>query len=340
MTALTFHLARSFGETIRPGDEIVVTNLDHDANVSPWTDLEAQGAVIRCVDIRPGDGTLDLASLEAAMRPGKTRLVSVTHASNAVGTVPDVARVVRMAHEAGALVFVDAVQYAPHGPIDVTKLDCDFLACSAYKFFGPHVGVLYGKRVHLERLTPHKVRPSKTTIPHRWETGTLNHEGLAGVTAAVDYLHEVGESFGGVYRAAGEEAGYTGRALTLRTAMQSIRAYERGLSERLIGGLQSLGNVTIYGITDAARLDERIPTVALTWPRRSPRATCEWLARRGFCAWSGNYYALRLMERLGLEASGGAIRLGLTHYNTAEEIDRLIETMAGHAEQPVGDVPG
>ncbi len=194
MTTLTFHLARSIAETIRPGDEIVVTDLDHDANVTPWTDLQAAGATLRVVGIHPEDGTLDLDSLRAALSE-RTRLLAVTHASNAVGTITDVAAITRMAHAAGALVFVDAVQYAPHGPIDVQHLDCDFLACSAYKFFGPHVGVLYGKPEHLARFTPHKVRPAKDVSPSRWETGTLNHEGLAGVTAAVRYLEAIGRRF-------------------------------------------------------------------------------------------------------------------------------------------------
>jgi cysteine desulfurase family protein (TIGR01976 family) len=323
MTALTFHLARSFGETIRPGDEIIVTNLDHDANVAPWTDLEAAGAVIRVVDVHPEHGTLDLASLETALSP-RARLVAVTHASNAVGTVPDVAKIVQMAHAAGALVFVDAVQYAPHGPINVQGLDCDFLACSAYKFFGPHVGALYGKPEHLQRFTPHKVRPAKNTIPHRWETGTLNHEGLAGVTAAVNYLAGVGETFGGPYRDALAAEGYEGRRLTLKTALTALRDYEQTLSARLLAGLQTLPGVTVHGLADPARLAERVPTVAFTWPRLSPRATVEYLGANGICAWSGNYYALRLMERLGLEEGGGAIRIGAAHYNTLDEIDRLI----------------
>lgn len=328
MTALTFHFARSFGDTLRPGDEIVVTNLDHDANVSPWTDLEAVGAVIRVVDVDPGDGTLDLAALEAALN-ARTRLVAVTHASNAVGTVPDVAQIVRLGHNAGALVFVDAVQYAPHGPINVQALDCDFLACSAYKFFGPHVGALFGKPEHLERFTPHKVRPSKNTIPHRWETGTLNHEGLAGVTAAVDYLAGIGERFGGPFTAEYAAQGFTNRRLALKTAMAAIRAYEQTLSARLVSGLHALPDVTVYGLTDPARLAERVPTVAFTWPRLSPRETCEYLAEHGLCAWSGNYYALRLMECLGLEECGGAIRIGAAHYNTLAEVDRLI-TLLGN----------
>jgi len=313
MTALTFHLARSLAETIQPGDEVIVTMLDHDANVTPWTDLEAAGAIIRIVDIHPEDATLDMESLQAALSP-RTRLMAVTAASNAVGTIPDVARVIKMAHEAGALVFVDAVQFAPHAPVDVQALDCDFLACSAYKFFGPHMGVLYGKAEHLTRLTPHKVRPSKDAIPYRWESGTLNHEGLAGVTAAVDYLAAIG----------GPAAD---RRQALEGAMAAIRGYEQTLSKRLLAGLEAVGDITVYGLTDAERLDERLPTVAFTWPRLSPRATAEHLAARGFCVWSGNYYALGLMERLGLEERGGAVRVGLAHYNTLEEVDRLIATL-------------
>ena len=326
MTALTFHLARSLGETIKPGDEIIVTTLDHDANVTPWTDLEAVGAAIRVVDIRPEYGTLDMDGLQAALSP-RTRLVAVTYASNAVGTIPDVARVIELAHDAGALVFVDAVQLAPHGPVDVQALGCDFLTCSAYKFFGPHVGILYGKAEHLTRLTPHKVRPAKNAIPYRWEQGTLNHEGLAGVRAAVDYLAGVGTLFGGPYQEQYAAEGHVGRRLALKAAMRAIREYEKTLSRRLLEGLRSLGDITVYGLTDTARLDERLPTVAFTWPRLSPRATAEHLAARGFCVWSGNYYALRLMERLGLEENGGAVRVGAAHYNTDEEVDRLIAAL-------------
>jgi cysteine desulfurase family protein (TIGR01976 family) len=323
MTALTFHLARSFGHTIRPGDEIIVTNLDHDANVAPWTDLAANGASIRIVDINTNDGTLDMAGLENALSP-RTRFVAVTHASNAIGTVPDVRRIVEMAHRTGALVFVDAVQYAPHGPIDVQALDCDFLACSAYKFFGPHVGALYGKRDTWKRLTAAQGPPAKDAIPYRWETGTLNHEGLAGVAAAVDYMAGIGEQFGGPWREGCAAQGYTDRRLALKTGLHAIRAYEKTLSARLLSGLATLPDVTVYGLTDQARLDERVPTVAFTWPRLTPRATVEYLGDHGVCCWSGNYYALRLMERLGLEAAGGAVRIGCAHYNTPGEIDRLV----------------
>ena len=327
MTSLTFHLARSLADAWTPGDEIVVTTLDHDANVTPWTDLEAVGAVIKIADINTDDCALDMDSLAAALSP-RTRLVAVTHASNAVGTIPDVKRIIGMAHAVGALVFVDAVQFAPHGPIDVRALDCDFLACSAYKFFGPHVGALYGKAEHLERLMPHKVRPAKNAIPYRWETGTLNHEGLAGVTAAVDYLAGVGERFGEPFQERYAAQGYSGRRLTLKTAMRAIQDYEQTLSRALISGLRTFDDVQIYGPTDLTRLEERVPTVAFTWPRRSPRATAEHLAARGVCAWSGNYYALRLMERLGLEADGGAVRVGAAHYNTPADVDALLAALA------------
>ncbi len=333
MTALTFHLSRSLAETLSPGDEVVVTALDHDANVAPWTDLEAAGAIIRVVDVHLADGTLDLDSFAQALSP-RTKLVAVTHASNAVGTVPPVAEITRLAHAQGAMVFVDAVQYAPHGPIDVEKLDCDFLACSPYKFFGPHAGVLYGKAEHLTRLTPHKVKPSKDAIPYRWELGTLSHESLAGVTAAVSYLEGVGHYFGGPFLDEYTAQGYTDRRRTLKTAMAAIKAYEQTLSRHLITGLQSLPDVTIYGLTDFCRLDERLPTVAWTWPRLTPRETAEYLASSGICVWSGNYYALRLMEALGLEGHGGAVRVGLAHYNTTVEIDRMIAALHDVPQPP------
>lgn len=326
MTALTFHLARSLAETISPGDEVIVTALDHDANVAPWTDLEAAGAIIKVIPVNLADGTLDLKSF-AEMLSSRTKLVAVTHASNAIGTVPDVAAIVKLAHEFGALVFIDAVQYAPHGPIDVQNLDCDFLVCSPYKFFGPHAGVLYGKEEHLTRLTPHKVKPSKNTIPYKWELGTLSHESLAGISAAIAYLEGIGfhccDSAAGEYLA----QGYRDRRLRIKIAMHVIRAYEQTLSRHLITSLQNLPDVKIYGLTDTGRLPERLPTVAFTWPRMTPRETAEYLAKHGICVWSGNYYALRLMEAYGLEGHGGAVRVGLAHYNTPAEIDRMIAAL-------------
>src|SRR5579871_5980451 len=255
MTTLTFHLARSVADTIRPGDEIILTYLDHDANITPWVDLQAVGAVIKFVDINRADCTLNMDAYRAALSE-RTKLVAITHASNALGTIPDVATITRMAHAVGAQVFVDAVQYAPHGPIDVQALDCDFLACSAYKFFGPHVGVLYGKAEHLARFTPHKVRPAKDTAPYRWETGTLNHEGLAGVAAAVEYLAEIGERFGAHFAPVYEAQCFAGRRRTLKTAMHAVREYEKGLAARLLAGLCAIDDVRIYGLATPDRRDE------------------------------------------------------------------------------------
>ncbi len=296
MTALTFHIARSFGETLRPGDEVIVTNLDHDANVAPWLDLEAVGAVIRRVPFDPATGLLDMAALEATLTPGKTRLLAITAASNALGTIPDLKRAIELAHAAGALVYVDAVQFVPHCPTDVRALDCDFLACSAYKFFGPHVGVLYSKREHLERLRPHKVRPAKTTIPHCWEQGTLNHECLAGVAAAVEYIESIG--------------------------MDAMQRYEAELGVQLLDGLHALPSVTVYGPGKTGR----VPTVAFNLAGYTPRALSEALGAEGICTWSGNYYAVGVMESLGL--TDGATRVGLAHYNTVAEVERLLVVLA------------
>lgn len=318
MTTLTFHLARSIGETLRPGDEIVLTNLDHDANIAPWLDLAAQGAVLKFVDFDPADCTLDLARFQAALSD-RTRLVAITHASNAVGTVPDVSGLIRLAHSVGAWAFVDAVQFAPHRSLDVQALDCDFLACSAYKFFGPHAGILFGKAAHLRQLRPHKVRPARNTLPFCWETGTQNHEAMAGIAAAVAHLQAVGEH-------CGMAAGDAPRAAIV-AGMNAIHSYEQGLAAHFLDGLGQISDLKVYGLTDLKRLDERVPTFAFTWPRLSPRATAEYLGNHGICCWSGNYYALRLMERLGLEGEGGAVRIGFAHYNTVEEIDRLLNLL-------------
>lgn len=318
MTSLTFHLARSIGDALKLGDEIVVTDLDHDANVTPWADLQAQGAVIRYVPMDTADCTLSLDSVSSVISE-RTRLVAVTHASNAVGTIPDVASIVALAHSVGALAFVDAVQYAPHRTIDVTALDCDFLACSSYKFFGPHAGILYGKRLAFEKLAPHRVRPSTQSLPGCWETGTQNHEGIAGIGAAVEYLASIGDQSD-----AAEDCGLRPR---LVRGMTAIAEYETELCHRLMDGLQEIHGLKIYGITDPTRASERLCTVAFTWERMSPAETSRRLGEQGIYCWSGNYYALRLMETLGLEATGGAVRIGPAHYNTVQEIDRLIEVL-------------
>ena len=317
MTTLTFALSRALGRELGPGDEIVVTRLDHDGNVSPWTALEERGCVIRFVDLNPADCTLDMDDLRRKVTP-HTRLVAVGYASNAVGTINDVREVVRLAHAAGAMAYIDAVHYAPHGPIDVRSLDCDFLVCSPYKFFGPHAGALYGKREHLTRLRPYKVRPAADSLPDRWETGTQNHEGLAGVTAAVEYLAELG-------RRHTPEA--KGRRAAILAAYDAIGAYERSLLERLIPALLEIPGLTFYGITDPARFAQRVPTVAVRIAGRSPRELAARLGERGIFTWDGNYYALNLTERLGVETAGGMLRIGLVHYNTAEEVNRLLGTL-------------
>lgn len=317
MTTLTFALSRALGRELGPGDEIVVTRLDHDGNVSPWTALEERGCVIRFVDLNPADCTLDMDDFRRKVTP-RTRLVAVGYASNAVGTINDVREVVRWAHAAGAMAYIDAVHYAPHGPIDVRSLDCDFLVCSPYKFFGPHAGALYGKREHLTRLRPYKVRPAADTLPDRWETGTQNHEGLAGVTAAVEYLAELG-------RRHTPEA--KGRRAAILAAYDAIGAYERSLLERLIPALLEIPGLTFYGITDPACFAQRVPTVAVRIAGRSPRELAARLGGRGIFTWDGNYYALNLTERLGVETAGGMLRIGLVHYNTAEEVNRLLGTL-------------
>lgn len=317
MTTLTFALSRALGRTWQAGDEIVVTRLDHDANVTPWAALAEQGLVIRTVDLDPEDCTLDFADLERQLSD-RTRLVAVGYASNAVGTINNVAAVVQLAHAVGALVFVDAVHYAPHGPIDVRALDCDFLACSGYKFFGPHVGILYGKAEHLAQFQPYKLRPSPNEVPYRWETGTHNHEGLAGLVAAVDYLAELGRQVA---------PDTTSRQAALKAVMTEIQAYEQNLSGHLISGLLKIPGLQLYGMTDRDRLHQRTPTVGIRLVGQSPYDVAKALGDRGIFTWHGNFYAINLTERLGLEAQGGLLRIGLVHYNTTEEIERFLQTL-------------
>jgi len=325
MTTLTFGLSRAIGRTLRPGDEIVVTRLDHDANISPWLALAEQGVQIRWADFNPDDCTLNMEEL-AGLITERTRLVAVGYASNAVGTINDVKRIAQLAHAAGAWLFVDAVHYAPHGPIDVQAVDCDFLACSAYKFFGPHVGVLYGRYALLEQLPAYKVRPAGDQPPDKFETGTKNHEGLAGTLAAVNYLAGLGARYGASF--AGQFPGFNGRRLELKTAMAAIRAYERPLAERLLAGLQAIPGITVYGITDPSHFDKRVPTISFRMQGFTPAQIAERLGQAGIFVWDGNYYALAVTQRLGVEDSGGMVRVGIVHYNTAAEVDRLLAELA------------
>jgi cysteine desulfurase family protein (TIGR01976 family) len=326
MTTLTLHISRSLARWLIPGDRIVVTRMDHDANIAPWI-LVAQerGCQVQWVDFHPEDGTLDMEAMQAA-REKKPRLVAVGYASNALGTVNPVAEVIKMAHAAGALVYVDAVQYAPHGPIDVQALGCDFLVASAYKFFGPHVGALYGKYNLLVQLFPYKVRPAPDTPPGKFETGTLNHEGIAGVLGALEYLEWLGETYGERYLDK-YAVKYQGRALKLKQAMSAIQESECEITRQLLDVLEETPGVKIYGLTDRQRLGERVPTVSFTLQGKSPLQVAKELDKDNIFVWDGNYYALAVTERLGLEASGGMVRVGPVHYNTVEEIEKFGEAM-------------
>ena len=324
MTTLTFAFSRAIGKTLQPGDEIVVTVLDHDANVAPWLALQERGVVIRTVDVHPTDMTLNMEDMRTQINE-RTKLVAVGYASNAVGTINDVATVVRWAHEVGALTWIDAVQFAPHGPIDVQELDTDFLACSSYKFFGPHLGILYGKQQHLEHFPAYKVRPAPDTAPDRWETGTQNHECLAGLVGVIHYLELLGSEQRDFYSTT--FPAHSGRQRDLKVAMSAMMDYERGLSAQLIAGLREIKGTTIYGITDNARLNWRVPTITCNIAGHTPAELAQHLAAHGIFAWDGNYYALGVMERLNLEKSGGALRLGMAHYNTPEEVNQVLNCL-------------
>jgi cysteine desulfurase family protein (TIGR01976 family) len=297
MTTLNFTLSRACARVWQEGDEVVVTRLDHDANVSPWLELAHDlGLVVRFADIR-ADATLDLDDL-AAQLSDRTRVVAFPWASNAVGTLVDVARVSELAHEAGALAWVDAVHYAPHGPIDVAAAGADVLVCSPYKFYGPHLGLAYARSELLESWRPYKVRPAANEpLGHRYETGTLAHELLAGFVAAVDYLGSLG--------------------------WDAVIAHERELGERFLRGLPD--RCRLHGLPT---MEGRVPTFALTVEGLGPEPAARRLGERGFAVWHGNYYALEVMKRLGLENTGGAVRVGIVHYNTADEVDRLLDELA------------
>ena len=339
MTSLTFAMSRAIGRELGPGDEIVLTLLDHDANFSPWKALEEKGAVIRTVKFNQADCTLDMLDLAAKIKPeDRTRLVAVGYASNAVGTINDVAEVVRLARQAGALSYIDAVHYAPHGPIDVRALDCDFLVCSTYKFFGPHLGVLYGKREHLKRLHPYKVRPNTNNIPNCWEWGTLNHEGIAGIKPCVGYWEELGRRVEAwltpseTRQAASLQEGRANPAVTTRRAAilaahEATHRHERKMMEKTIAGLLEIPGLKLYGITDPQRFENRGATFAIRIEGHTPLELATKLGERGFFTWDGNYYALNLTEQLDVERLGGFLRIGLVHYNTMKEVERLLAAL-------------
>jgi cysteine desulfurase family protein (TIGR01976 family) len=306
---------------LQAGDEIVVTTLDHDANVAPWRALEEKGVVIRQVDIREADCTLDLEDLKRKITP-KTKLVAVGYASNMVGTINPVAEITRLAHSVGAMMFIDAVHYAPHGLIDVKALNCDFLICSPYKFFGPHMGTLYGKRKHLERLKPYKVRPATNVSPECWETGTQVQELIAGIGAAVEYIAELGRRC---------DSSASTRRDALKAAYATTVPYERALLNKLVEGLKAIPGVKIFGITEPGRFADRCATLSFRMGQHNPTEIATFLGERGIFTWDGNFYALNLSERLGVEPLGGMLRVGLVHYNTAEEVERLLAALGEFA---------
>src|ERR1022692_3634356 len=317
MTTLTFAISRAFGRELGPGDEIVLTLLDHDANFSPWKALEEKGVTIRAVRFNEEDCTLDMNDLGAKIGP-RTKLVAVGYASNAVGTINEVAEVVRLARRAGALSYIDAVHYAPHGPIDVHALHCDFLVCSTYKFFGPHMGVLYGKREHLKKLRPYKVRPNTDNIPNCWEWGTLNHECIAAIQACVDYWEDLGRH---------ANPAVTTRRAAILAAHEAIHSHERKMMEKMIAGLLAVPGLKLYGITDPRRFENRCATFVVRIEGHTPLELATKLGERGFFTWDGNDYALNLTEQLDVERLGGFLRIGLVHYNTFEEVQSLLDAL-------------
>jgi cysteine desulfurase family protein (TIGR01976 family) len=312
-TTLLFALSRAVGRTLGGDDEVVVTQLDHDANVTPWLIAAREaGAGVRTARIRPEDSELDLDDLAAAVTP-RTRVVAVTAASNATGALTPLARIAELAHAFGAILVVDAVHLAPHRLMDVAAWGCDLAVCSPYKFFGPHAGLMWGRRELLAELPAYRVRPAGDGLPHRWMPGTPSFEAMAGTAAAIRYIASLSGTDGGEGRAA------------LAAAYQHIGDHEQALCRRLLTGLAELP-VTVYGIADPARVAERAPTVAFTHARKTPAEVAAYLGERGVWVWHGNYYALELSTALGREPDG-MVRVGLLHYNTDEEIDRLLSLL-------------
>ncbi|MEW6399490.1 MAG: cysteine desulfurase-like protein [Bacillota bacterium] len=318
MTTLNFALSQALARDLVPGDEVVVTDLDHEANISPWRALQERGIVVRAVPVISPRCTLDVDQLASLVGPS-TRVLAIGYASNAVGTINDVREAIRLAGQVGATTVVDAVHYAPHGPIDCHALGADFLLCSAYKFFGPHVGVLYGRREAFTRLKTYRVRPQSSEPPEKIETGTLNHEGLAGAAAAVDFIAWLGE------HVAGEPV--PGRRQAILHAMAAIGEYEGMLAGRLLDALADLPGITIYGPGPG---EERTPTVSFTVAGHHPARVAAYLGSRGLFVWAGDFYATTLVERLGLRDSGGLVRVGMAPYNTPEEVERLIAALQSY----------
>ena len=318
MTTLTYHMSRTLGRDFKPGDEIILTRMDHEGNVSPWLQLaEDRGLVVRWLPFDQQSWQVEGAAL-AALLNDRTRLVALNYASNLTGSINRVKELTRIAKQAGALVYVDAVQFAPHGLVDVAEIGCDFLACSAYKFFGPHMGILWGKRSVIDALQPYKCRCSSNGLPERFELGTPQIELMAGLTAAVGYFEKLGEATG--------EHGT--RRQKIATAFKVAIAYENVLAPRLIDGLSAIKGLTIHGITEPARVNERVPTVTFTLEGIAPESIARQMNAEGIFLWSGHNYAWGIVHQLSIPAEEGVVRIGIAHYNTAAEIDETLESAA------------
>jgi cysteine desulfurase family protein (TIGR01976 family) len=320
MTTLTLALSRAIGRTWKSGDEILLSGLEHDANFTPWMlAAEDAGATVRIANVDASNCTLDVDDLRSKLNE-RTRIVAVGCASNASGSVNPVTEICSMAREVGALSFLDAVHYAPHDLIDVNHFGCDFLVCSAYKFFGPHVGILWGRRQLLESIQPYKLRPSPNDVPGRWMTGTQNHECIMGTLAAIDYVADLGRDLSSDCDVDGD------RRSALKSAYIAIREYERELCDTLLDGLEHIPEIRVWGITEVADRGKRLPTVSLTHSRFTAKQLAEKLNHAGIFVWHGNYYALPLTERIGVEPDG-MVRIGLVHYNTCEEVEHLLDSL-------------
>ena len=326
MTSLTFAVSRSIGRLLKRGDAILLTRMDHDGNVGPWLHLaDDLGLEVKWLNFDLETYEYDLTEAESIFKNNNIKLAAINYASNCLGTINNVKALTEMAHHSETLVFVDAVQYVPHGPTDVQDIGCDFLACSPYKFFGPHQGILWGKAEMLEKLEAYKVRPADNFAPGKFETGTQLHEGQAGTLGVLEYLEWLGETMGAEYLENFPE--FSGRRKKLHAAMLAIQDYEQTLSSRLIEGLQNLAGVDVKGISAVKDLARRVPTVSFTVKNQNPEEIAVKLAAENIFVWHGHNYALEAVRLLGIEESGGVVRIGPVHYNTLEEIDRTLEVL-------------
>ncbi|MGH1363416.1 MAG: cysteine desulfurase-like protein [Calditrichia bacterium] len=327
MTSVTYHIARSLAKLFKAGDKLIVTRMDHDANISPWLQMaEDVGMDVLWWEFNTETYQFELDDLQKLLDRGGVKFAAVNYASNALGTINDIKTICSMIGEAGALSFIDAVQFVPHAPTDVQKIGCDLLACSIYKIYGGHQGAVWAKKDFLESLFAYKVRPANDGSPWRFETGTQSHEGQAGTLGAMEYLEDIGKTMAQEYESYFPQ--FSGRRLHLHTAMSAIKDYEEDLSAHLISGLLAIPGVTVHGISDPEKMHLRVPTVAFTHRAHSPAAIAKALGEANIFVWNGHYYAIEVIASLGLTDSGGMVRVGAGHYNTTAEIDELLQVVA------------